>query len=106
MWKRAGDVLIGRSVAEVSLSDDGLFIEFDEGSKLHVIKPFSVSDGRAPQDLIGETLIGFQGESSFERLAFSNGADLTVDLGDDAWAMVLSGPFLSVVWRGGTAAAQ
>lgn len=106
MSKRLSDILIRRSVTDVSLSDDGLFIEFDEGWKLYVIKSFSVSEGRKPDDFAGETLVQFEGERSFERLAFSNGAALTVDLGDNTWAMTLSSPDLFVVWKGEAAAAR
>lgn len=106
MWKRPSDTLIGRSVTDVGLSDDGLFIELDGGCKLHAIKPFSVSEGRALEELVGKTLVELGGESTFERMGFSNGAALTVDLGDDKWAMTLSGPNLFVVWKGKAPAEQ
>ena len=100
MWKWPSEILIGQAVTDVSLSDDGLLIELEGNWKLHVINPFSVSDGRFAIELVGETLIELGGESTFKRLTFSNGATLTVDLSGDKWSMTLSGPNSFFIWKG------
>jgi hypothetical protein len=100
---RPSDILVGRAVTEVAALEHGLLIRFNGDFKLLVINPFLVSGRDTAADLVGDKLVGFVGEGTFERLTFSSGAALTVDLRDDSWsgpeAMTLSGPDLTVVWN-------
>jgi hypothetical protein len=90
------DALVGQVVTNAESDATGLTLALGADWILVILNPFRTLGASGASDLVGEALCSFIGSVTQERLSFASGAELSVDLRDEAWvgpeAMRLCGP--------------